>query len=336
MQSFHILDTDWTCVSMLNFRLTFQLLQTVKQNFCLTSQWHPSNEDNYFESNGAIYNAFWVILLDNRSYVYVSDYVYVACFVCVLLMETKSKILAHCSLWHHITWSTLVQAMAGCLGAWSQYLNQCWLSEVVKLSYCIYLMPFSLKMLKMSIFDMSSKMTNLTLQLYVPEANNLTETWPCTVFTESKRVLLMPTLSSLAAPEVVIMTTSDAPVMTRMESCWQLSGFSYLCWKWLIVNNTSCSWWRHQMETFFASLAFVRGIHRGLVNSPHKGQWHGALVFSLICAWTNSWVNNHEAGDLRRYCAHYDITVMVVKYSLKITQFVIQIIVYKFSFLQQN
>ena len=28
---------------------------------------------------------------------------------------------------------------------------------------------------------------------------------------------------------------------------------------------------------------FVLGIHRSPVNSPHKGQWHGALRFSLIC-----------------------------------------------------
>ena len=58
---------------------------------------------------------------------------------------------------------------------------------------------------------------------------------------------------------------------------------------------------------------FVRGIHRSTVNSPHKGQWRGALVFSLICAWMNIWVNNREAGDLRRYRAHYDVTVMFVR-----------------------
>ena len=29
---------------------------------------------------------------------------------------------------------------------------------------------------------------------------------------------------------------------------------------------------------------FARGIHRSSVNSPHKGQWRGALIFSLICA----------------------------------------------------
>ena len=46
------------------------------------------------------------------------------------------------------------------------------------------------------------------------------------------------------------------------------------------------------------------------VNSPHKGQWRGALMFSLICVWINGSVNNREAGDLRRYRAHYDVIVM--------------------------
>ena len=55
---------------------------------------------------------------------------------------------------------------------------------------------------------------------------------------------------------------------------------------------------------------FVWGIHRSPVNSPHKGQWHGALMFSLISAWINAWVNNHEAGDLGRHPAHYDVIVM--------------------------
>ena len=46
------------------------------------------------------------------------------------------------------------------------------------------------------------------------------------------------------------------------------------------------------------------------VNSPHKGQWRGALMDYLICVWINGWVNNREAGDLRRYRAHYDVIVM--------------------------
>ena len=55
---------------------------------------------------------------------------------------------------------------------------------------------------------------------------------------------------------------------------------------------------------------FVRGIHRWSVNSPHKDQWRGALMFSLICAWINGWVNNSETGDLRRHRTHYYVIVM--------------------------
>ena len=61
--------------------------------------------------------------------------------------------------------------------------------------------------------------------------------------------------------------------------------------------------WKHYPRYW----SFVRGIHRSPVNSPDKGQWRGALVFSLICVWINAWVNNRKAGDLRRHRAHNDI-----------------------------
>ena len=64
--------------------------------------------------------------------------------------------------------------------------------------------------------------------------------------------------------------------------------------------------WKH----FPRYWPFVRGIHRSQVNSPHKSQWRGALMFSLICAWTNGWVNNRDAGDFRCHRAHYDVTVI--------------------------
>ena len=48
------------------------------------------------------------------------------------------------------------------------------------------------------------------------------------------------------------------------------------------------------------------------VDSPHKGQWRRTLMVSLICAWTNSWANNWDAGDLRCHLTHYDVTVMKV------------------------
>ena len=57
---------------------------------------------------------------------------------------------------------------------------------------------------------------------------------------------------------------------------------------------------------------FVRIIHQSPAKSPHKGHWHGALLFSLIHAWINDWVNNREAGDLRRHRPHYDVTVICI------------------------
>ena len=68
--------------------------------------------------------------------------------------------------------------------------------------------------------------------------------------------------------------------------------------------------WKH----FPRNWPFVRGIHRSPVNSRHKGQWRGALIFYLICVWINDWVNNREAGDLGRYRAHYDVIVMKGQY----------------------
>ena len=56
---------------------------------------------------------------------------------------------------------------------------------------------------------------------------------------------------------------------------------------------------------------FVKGIYRLPVDSPHKGQWRGALMFSLMCAWTNRWVNNRDASDLRRHRAHCNVIAMM-------------------------
>ena len=76
--------------------------------------------------------------------------------------------------------------------------------------------------------------------------------------------------------------------------------------KALHVNHDDVIKWKH----FPRYWAFVRGIQRFPVNSPHKGQWRGALMFPLICTWTNGWANSRDASDLRRHRAHYDIIVM--------------------------
>ena len=66
--------------------------------------------------------------------------------------------------------------------------------------------------------------------------------------------------------------------------------------------------WKH-FQHFWP---FVWVIHRSSVKSPHKGQWCRALMFSLICAWTNCWGNNQDTGDLRHHHAHYEATAMAI------------------------
>ena len=75
----------------------------------------------------------------------------------------------------------------------------------------------------------------------------------------------------------------------------------------LLILHDDVIKWKH----FPRYWPFVLEIHRSTMNSPHKGQWRGALMFSVICARINGWVNNREAGDLRRHRAHYDVIVML-------------------------
>ena len=76
------------------------------------------------------------------------------------------------------------------------------------------------------------------------------------------------------------------------------------------------SWLRHQMAPFSALLALCAGNSPVPVNSTHKGQWRGALMFSLICAWINESVNNRDAGDLRCHRGHYDVIVMMMTHAM--------------------
>ena len=71
------------------------------------------------------------------------------------------------------------------------------------------------------------------------------------------------------------------------------------CNLWLIHDDVIK--WKHFPRHF----PFVKGIHRSPANSPHEGQWHRALMFSLICAWTNGWANHRNAGDLRYHRMRY-------------------------------
>ena len=93
-------------------------------------------------------------------------------------------------------------------------------------------------------------------------------------------------------------------MMTSCGSCsWQRSVFQFELWR------KNLSWWRHQMETFFALLAIYAG------NSPLTGEFPTqrpvTRIFDFfICARINGWVNNREACDLGRHHAYDDVLVM--------------------------
>ena len=71
---------------------------------------------------------------------------------------------------------------------------------------------------------------------------------------------------------------------------WWASLLTYICvtlpeismhwypFEWLVHDDVIK--WKH----FPRYWPFVQGIHRASANSPHKGQWQGALMFSFICA----------------------------------------------------
>ena len=88
-----------------------------------------------------------------------------------------------------------------------------------------------------------------------------------------------------------------------------------LWWMYLKYRRLLCvaNWYQsnHMMSSdgnIFRVTGFLWGESTG--GYPHKDQWRRVLMFSLIYAWTNSWANNRDAGDLKRHRDHYDVTVM--------------------------
>ena len=97
--------------------------------------------------------------------------------------------------------------------------------------------------------------------------------------------------------------------LTRPTTTWRiikaLSTLLTLCAENPMIHDDVIKW-----KHFPRYWPFVWGIHRSRWIPRTKGQWCGDFMFSLISAWINGWVNNCEAGDLRRNRAHYDVIVM--------------------------
>ena len=64
------------------------------------------------------------------------------------------------------------------------------------------------------------------------------------------------------------------------------------------------------METFSGLLVFCAGNSPVKCECPAQRPVTRSFGVFMMCAWTNSWVNNRDAGDLRRHRARYGVTVM--------------------------
>ena len=122
--------------------------------------------------------------------------------------------------------------------------------------------------------------------------------------TNRKKYLLKCDNITFLSSCITFFSTIPVNVRTTMILLWWI----WAVCQWMSTENVhdDVIKWKHLPRCW----PFVRGIHRSPVNSPHKGQWRGGLMFSLICGRINDWVNNGEAGDLRRNRAYDDVIVM--------------------------
>ena len=157
----------------------------------------------------------------------------------------------------------------------------------------------------------------------------MTSSWICAIKMWELGLVESGSLTDIGRPPIdLIHKSQNAPVpyATTLHSKQRCAHF---CSEWSIVGyGTGAFWdlwnwfihfwdisflrikkipphddvikWKH----FPRNWPFVRGIHR---SGP--GEFPTQRPVTPV-TWINRWVNNHEAGDLRRYRAHYDVIVM--------------------------
>ena len=166
--------------------------------------------------------------------------------------------------------STMVQVMAWYRLAASHYVNQCW---AIFMSAYGVIRPQWISNHRREYHVGVAKFQYLVSWLtYLPTAllasltgNMLTESWS----RNRKKI------SQFEMPHIYV-----------PDSMW--SKIMITCIANVVV--VIMIKWKH----FPRYWPFVREIQRSPVNSPHKGQWRGSLMFSLMCVWINSWVNNRR------------------------------------------
>ena len=221
-------------------------------------------------------------------------------------------IVANNASWRQSSGSRLAQVMACCLMTWNRYRNQCWLI---------------IDAVRWHLVAGNFTKTVPDITHYKVLQNDMfgnTFTFPRGQWAYRKHSFLIPAphMANTVVGIIWYFVVYMHLAATKYHPCdW----YSHLC---LETWHDDFIKWKH----FPRYRPFVQGIHWWPVNSPHKGQWRGALMFSLIYVWINDWVNNREVGDLRRYRAHYDVIVMdsfrlnwyayiMLPYSSKVVQF---------------
>ena len=95
----------------------------------------------------------------------------------------------------------------------------------------------------------------------------------------------------------------------QVTSLFHITGLSWWESTGSFPHKGPVTWWRHQMETFSALLAICAGNSPVPDEFPTQRPVTQSFDVFFICVWINGWVNNPEAGDLRRYHTHYDVTL---------------------------
>ena len=109
--------------------------------------------------------------------------------------------------------------------------------------------------------------------------------------------------TDLLSYDVHMMTSSNGNIFHGTgHLCGEFTGQ-----RWIPLTKANVHMMTSSNGNIFPVTGHLCGEFTGQRWIPHR---RGALMCSFICVWINSRVNTHEAGDLRRYRAHYDVIVM--------------------------
>ena len=183
----------------------------------------------------------------------------------------------------------------GCVGEWGRLSLSHWIPRVV-------MMPTSLVVSVTETRELSWCQLHWwyrRLSLWLPPVPSVTKKLASrrlSVFSGAEWYTVYNVYVCVIAKETFTKTC------LTLHNEWQTGGKLILsavdCWPSVIAELTrtqvniyqlftKCEWWCHQMENVLRYWSIVRGIHRSPMNLPLKGQWHGSLMFSSKCTWTN-------------------------------------------------